>query len=192
MSLIDNWLVQIDVEQGADLVADGDDVAIVRVSVVDSDGREVPTASNMVQFMVAGPAKLIGVGNGDPSSHEPDKASRRSAFNGLARAIVQTTTSPGDIVIVATSEGLAKASVKITSTGGAKLSNQAVGALSTSDSSCPAGYKCGCCFSTMCLQLKPCTGCGASPTRPGCDVCACMPNVASVEAMEHGVTPLLY
>lgn len=43
---------------------------------------------------------------------------------------------------------------------------------------CPADHKCGCCFSTMCLALKPCTGCGASPTRPGCDLCVCWNNTA--------------
>lgn len=53
-----------------------------------------------------GPAKLIGVGNGDPSSHEPDKACSRSAFNGLAQALVQTTRTGGEIVLEAQSPDL--------------------------------------------------------------------------------------
>lgn len=53
--------------------ANGDDVAVVTVSALDSKGVLVPFASNDVVFEVAGPAKIIGVGNGDPSSHEPDQ-----------------------------------------------------------------------------------------------------------------------
>jgi len=34
---------------------------------------------------------IIGVGNGNPTCHEPNHASWRSAYHGLARAIVQVT-----------------------------------------------------------------------------------------------------
>jgi beta-galactosidase len=56
-----------------DLKADGEDLAIVAVSVVDDRGRVVPVASNAIVFKLEGPGRIIGVGNGDPSSHEPDK-----------------------------------------------------------------------------------------------------------------------
>jgi beta-galactosidase len=52
---------------------DGDDVAVVRVNVVDREGRIVPTAQHRVRFEVEGAARLIGMGNGDPGSHEADK-----------------------------------------------------------------------------------------------------------------------
>ena len=52
--------------------ADGEDCSVVTVSVTDSEGRMVPTADNLVHFTVTGPGKIIGVGNGDPSCHEPD------------------------------------------------------------------------------------------------------------------------
>jgi beta-galactosidase len=32
----------------------------------------VPTATNPIQFSLEGPGRIIGVGNGDPSCHEPD------------------------------------------------------------------------------------------------------------------------
>jgi beta-galactosidase len=44
----------------------------VAVSVSDSKGRTVPTASDHVSFEIDGPGKILGVGNGDPSCHEPD------------------------------------------------------------------------------------------------------------------------
>lgn len=42
-------------------------------SLIYSKGREVPEAENLIKFYVKGDAKTIGVVNGDPSSHEPDK-----------------------------------------------------------------------------------------------------------------------
>jgi len=88
------------------LTADNADLAVITVEVIDAQGRVVPTAGNKVTFSLTGPAKLIGVGNGDPSSHEPDQADYRSAFNGLAQALVQTTRAAGEIVLQAESPDL--------------------------------------------------------------------------------------
>jgi beta-galactosidase len=54
------------------LNADGEDVSVFTVSVTDAQGRIVPVATNLVHFDLSGPGKIIGVGNGDPSCHEPD------------------------------------------------------------------------------------------------------------------------
>ena len=94
--------------------ADGEDVSLVEVAIVDAEGRAVPTAGNEVQFRVDGPGEVIGVGNGDPSSHEPDLASGRRAFNGLALVIVQAAKQPGVIRLSAESPGLETAVVEIT------------------------------------------------------------------------------
>ncbi len=53
--------------------ADGEDVALITVAVLDEKGRIVPIADNEITFELTGPGKVIGVGNGDPSSHEADK-----------------------------------------------------------------------------------------------------------------------
>ncbi len=97
------------------LAADAADVAVVTIEVVDAQGRVVPTAGHEIHFSLAGPAKLIGVGNGDPSSHEPDKADKRSAFNGLAQAIVQTAATAGEFTLHAESPGLDPASLTLRS-----------------------------------------------------------------------------
>jgi len=52
--------------------ADGEDLSVVAVAVVDSKGRVVPTAGNFLRFELEGPGRILGVGNGDPSCHEPD------------------------------------------------------------------------------------------------------------------------
>eukprot|EP01123_Difflugia_compressa_P007752 TRINITY_DN2141_c1_g1_i1.p1 TRINITY_DN2141_c1_g1~~TRINITY_DN2141_c1_g1_i1.p1 ORF type:complete len:649 (-),score=153.23 TRINITY_DN2141_c1_g1_i1:63-1853(-) len=85
------------------LLANGQDVALIAASVVDDKGNVVPTANNEIQFQVVGEGKLIGIGSGDPSSHESDKSNKRRAFNGLVRAIVQATQQQGEIVVMVTS-----------------------------------------------------------------------------------------
>lgn len=95
----------------ATLTADNTDLAVITVEIVDAQGRVVPTAGNKITFALSGPAELIGVGNGDPSCHEPDQASSRSAFNGLAQALVQTTHTAGEIVLTAQSPTLKAARV---------------------------------------------------------------------------------
>jgi beta-galactosidase len=101
------------------IVADGEDVSVVTLEILDSRGQPFPTAGNEVRFTVRGPGRLIGVGNGDPSCHEPDKPASpsqatRSAFNGLAMAIVQALKQPGEITIEARATGLESALTTVT------------------------------------------------------------------------------
>ncbi len=84
-----------------EISADGEDVSVLRVEVLDKEGRMIPTAHNMISFRVTGEGALIGVGNGDPNCQESDKAPKRSLFNGLAQVIVQSTRTPGTITLEA-------------------------------------------------------------------------------------------
>jgi beta-galactosidase len=114
--------------------ADGEDVAVFTVSALDAQGRAVPLAQNKIAFAIEGAGKIIGVGNGDPASHEPDTFAgqalprgvtppsadqpaddttprgkpqwSRSLFNGLAQIIVQSTRDAGEIKLMATADGL--------------------------------------------------------------------------------------
>ncbi len=89
----------------AEINADGEDVAIVTVEVLDKEGRAVPTANDFIGFNVSGAGKLIGVGNGDPNCQESDKEPKRSLFNGLAQVILQASKQAGEIRIEAVKEG---------------------------------------------------------------------------------------
>ncbi|TCC91785.1 glycoside hydrolase family 2 protein [Pedobacter frigiditerrae] len=67
-------------EQAAVIVAKQDKilvenskVAVVTISVADKKGLNVPTANNNLSFELSGPGKIIGVGNGDPTSLAPEK-----------------------------------------------------------------------------------------------------------------------
>lgn len=55
------------------LVADRQDIAMITVAAVDKSRLPVPTAGNEITFRVQGPGKIIGVGNGDPTSLEKER-----------------------------------------------------------------------------------------------------------------------
>ena len=108
--------------------ADGSEATIVNISIVDRQGREVPDADNLIHFRASGDLHIIGVGNGDPSSHEADKpggneaggpdsggtdASKaedsiasRHLFNGHCQVILQSGTHPGLYHFEATGDSL--------------------------------------------------------------------------------------
>jgi beta-galactosidase len=106
-----------------EISADGEDVAMFAVEVQDAQGRTMPIADNQVNFRLSGQGAVIGVGNGDPTSHESDIASTRKAFNGLCMAVVQSTKAAGNITVEASSPGLTPSSVTI-STRAVKLRPQ--------------------------------------------------------------------
>lgn len=97
------------------LLANGKDGTLVTVYFEDENGNEISNANNMISFSLLGDAKIIGVGNGNPSSHEPDKCTdgawQRSAFNGKCQVIIQSGKSSGFAKLEAKSNGLNSASV---------------------------------------------------------------------------------
>ena len=99
------------------LIADGKDISVINVSVLDKDGREVPDANRMIDFKMFGDAKIIGVGNGDPSSHQADFCKdgkwQRSSFNGKCQVIVQSGKTKGRFHFEALLEGIKLTSLEL-------------------------------------------------------------------------------
>lgn len=93
--------------------ADGLDQSFVTVKILDEDDNLVPYAENLVNFKISGNGFIAGVDNGYQASHEPFKANKRKAFNGMCLAIIQSNGKKGKIVLEATSERLSPASVII-------------------------------------------------------------------------------
>ena len=129
---------------GTALLLDGQDVALVRATVRDAQGRFCSQASGInVTFTVSsGPGRIFGAHSGDPASHEPNQQPWHSSYHGLVRGVVQVTSDAaaadralrhfvdvdappssaeaGAIVIQAHAPGLATATVTIpTSTNAA-------------------------------------------------------------------------
>jgi beta-galactosidase len=77
---------------GSMVVADGEDVAMIRATLVDKDGHMVPSADNNITFSVAsGPGVVWTTHNGGPANLSPNDATWNQAYHGLARAIIRTT-----------------------------------------------------------------------------------------------------
>ena len=95
------------------LVGDGRDATPVMVEALDAKGRPVPTANLPIAFEIMG-GRIIGLGNGDANSHEPEKGITRALYNGLAQVIVQTEEGgSGALVLRAQSPGLKPAEARI-------------------------------------------------------------------------------
>lgn len=86
------------------------DVVIITIKILDQNGLMVPTADNLLYFNIEGAGQLIGVGNGNPGSHESDKSPLRRAFNGMCQIIVQSHAVEGEIKVTASSDGIRKGS----------------------------------------------------------------------------------
>lgn len=96
------------------IAGDGWDALPVTVEALDKSGRPVPTANLPVEFEINGPGAIIGLGNGDPNCHEPEKGNKRSLFNGLVQVILQSQRNgAGEIVLRAKADGLQSAETKI-------------------------------------------------------------------------------
>jgi beta-galactosidase len=89
------------------IAGDGRDAVPVTIEALDDKGRPVPTANLPVELEVSGPGAIIGVGNGDPNSHEPEKGNKVTIYNGLAQVILQSQRGgSGNLVLRAKAEGL--------------------------------------------------------------------------------------
>lgn len=96
-----------------DIIANGRDLAFIQVAVHDDAGVLVPDANQRIDFDVTGPAKIVGVSNGDQTSHESFKAGHRKAFHGRCQLTVQSTGGTGTIRVKANGDGLSRAVIKI-------------------------------------------------------------------------------
>jgi beta-galactosidase len=64
--------LQLSADQNT-LRANREDISVITVRVKDKSQRMQPTASNDITFQLSGPGRILGVGNGDPTSIEEDK-----------------------------------------------------------------------------------------------------------------------
>ena len=93
--------------------ADGEDLSFITVEVLDENGTMNPDAGNQIQFEISGDARIVGVDNGNPVSHESMKGSTIKAFNGKCLVVVQAGEKTGEVVLTAKSEGLKESKVNI-------------------------------------------------------------------------------
>ena len=77
---------------GTRVYLDGTDIALIRAAVVDVNGVLVHNSTANITFSVlSGPARVVGVGNGDPADHHPNHVPWKQAYHGLARAVLRVS-----------------------------------------------------------------------------------------------------
>lgn len=97
------------------LKANGKDLCFVTVRIVDKDGIFCPTATNEIHFKVKGEGTYRAGANGNSISLESFQLPKMKLFSGMMTAIVQTTETPGEIILEATGTGLKKGLLHIKS-----------------------------------------------------------------------------
>ena len=99
------------VKRPTNFVADGHDIALVEVEVVDAKGNRCPTALNMINYKLNGPAEWRGGMAAGPDNYL--LAKNFPVENGVNRFMVRSATTPGTITIKATAEGLKDATITL-------------------------------------------------------------------------------
>jgi beta-galactosidase len=102
------------------ITADGRDLAFVTARVLDADGNEVPTASDLLRFAVVGPGRLVATDNGDPTDMTAFPSPERRLFSGRALAIVAGAQGAADaqgadgaVRVAVSADGVQGAEVRI-------------------------------------------------------------------------------
>jgi len=95
------------------LKADGADVALVDVEVVDTKGRRCPTAMNAIQFTLEGAAEWRGGIAQGPDNYILSK--QLPVECGVNRVIIRSTPHAGKIVLSAKADGLKSAQIELNS-----------------------------------------------------------------------------
>lgn len=93
--------------------ADGADLAMVEVEVVDKNGNRCPPANNMIAFELTGPAEWRGGIAQGPDNYILSE--NLPVECGVNRVLVRSTTKSGNIRLTASAEGIAPAAISFKS-----------------------------------------------------------------------------
>lgn len=96
------------------LRADGADLALVQVEVVDAEGRRCPTSMDMIDFELSGPGEWRGgIAQGRDDNYI--LATSLPVECGVNRVLLRSTTEPGEITLAAQADGLTPAKLTLNS-----------------------------------------------------------------------------
>jgi len=95
--------------------SDGEDMVFVTVRVVDKEGNLCPNSDNLIEFEIEGEGDIVAVGNGNAATTESFQSNKRKAFSGQCMVYIRASSSPGEIILKAKSDGLEGADITIQS-----------------------------------------------------------------------------
>lgn len=93
--------------------ADRNDLAYVKIEVLDKDGLLIPDSRLPLKICFSGKGTVIASGNGSADDMESFRSLKPKAFRGSAIAIVQPTGEEGTVRLTVSAEGLPEASIEI-------------------------------------------------------------------------------
>ena len=93
--------------------ADGSDICHLEFCLADDQGIRIPDADQEVTFDVEGPARIIGIENGNLNSIDDPKDHIHKTYRGRGLAILQARRQVGKVRVTARSQGLTPASMEI-------------------------------------------------------------------------------
>ena len=96
------------------LPADGYGVAHIELQLQDNQGKPVVLDEQTIQFEIIGPVTVLGVDNGAPDSLQPYQAQQVTTAKGRALLLLQSTLTPGEVTVTASSSGVKAASLHLT------------------------------------------------------------------------------
>lgn len=95
------------------LKADGADISIIELSIVDANGNLVPEANNIVSASVKGAGTFVGFDSGNMEYEGSYQASKRDAYRGRLNVLVKSNENAGEITIKLSAKGLSGTEVKL-------------------------------------------------------------------------------
>ena len=108
------YALKMEVMQAPDgLKADGADLALVQIEVVDKDGNRCPLANDLISFDLQGPAEWRGGIAQGPDNYILSK--ELPVECGVNRVLIRSTTKAGNIRLKASAKGLQTTSVSFAS-----------------------------------------------------------------------------
>lgn len=101
-----------EIKRPTPFLADGNDVSIVEVEVVDAKGRRCPAALDMIHYTLEGPGEWRGGMAMGPGNYVLAKSF--PVEGGVNRFMIRSATTPGTITVKAKADGLKAASIQLT------------------------------------------------------------------------------
>ena len=89
-----------------ELLANGEDLVFLEISLIDKNGLPVSNANNRVTVSVTGQGRLLGLDNGDSTDSDEYKGISRRLFSGKLMAIIGSTITSGTAQISVSSPDL--------------------------------------------------------------------------------------
>jgi len=108
------------------LIADGQDLCFLHISLADENGEVVPANDIAVQVQVSGHGTLQGLGSANPYTEEGFVADQHQTYFGRVLAVIRAGIEPGPITVSVMAKGLKTQSITLETTAQTDLSHSEV------------------------------------------------------------------